>query len=393
MLDLPSNQCCGCSSCANTCPVDAIKMEEDALGFLYPNVDPSLCILCKACINTCPSINPPTKNRVLETNAAQVNNSDLLKSVASGGIASLLSRSIIDLGGVVYGCCQESVNAFYHIRCSSEKETIKLQGSKYVQSEIGLIFRNVKNDLKNKLNVLFIGTPCQIAGLKNFLRKDYETLYTIDLICHGVPSQSILSNYLSHELRREKLSLNDIFAIFRWKEKSGISFGTKLVNKKGENIKVINRVNNPYMSAFFNGYTYRDYCHSCQFADDKRIGDITLGDFWGLGEKIPTKLNVKNGVSLVLVNSEKGFKLFDKIKSRVASEQHDLIEAKKFNKNLNAPSERPIDKDDFWQDYSAHGLIYAVKKHIPSYNRERKIVFRIYLWLATVLINIKKKIH
>ena len=185
-------KCTGCSACLNCCPKDAIEMVEDTFGFLYPKTDNSRCIDCELCRKICPVNYHTPKTYPIETFAAySVDPEDRLTST-SGGAASVFSRFVLSQNGVVYGCSGKNIEHVEHVRIDKQAELNQLKGSKYVQSETGLLFRKVKSDLKAGFLTLFIGTPCQVAGIKSFLGKEYNNLITVDLVCHGVPSQRLL---------------------------------------------------------------------------------------------------------------------------------------------------------------------------------------------------------
>ena len=193
----PKEKCTGCYACVNICSKNAIKIDRDELGFSYPFIDPAFCVNCGLCVSVCPSHSALPFNLPLKAIIAHASDEAEQKTSTSGGLASVFSRYIISHHGVVYGCSGADGKNIRHIRVEQESGLFFLKGSKYVQSEIGEIYRLAKNDLRTKRLVLFIGTPCQVAGLKSFLGQEYENLYTIDFVCHGVPSQQLLTDYLS----------------------------------------------------------------------------------------------------------------------------------------------------------------------------------------------------
>ena len=202
--------CTGCWACVNSCLHNAISMREEKLGHLYPLVNSDKCINCGLCIKICPANNSKTLCNPKTAYAGWDKNELEYKSSTSGGAASAFARYIIKNGGIVYGCaCLENVD-IRHIRIDKEDDLYKLKGSKYVQSNIYDSYRSVKNDLCDNREVLFIGTPCQIAGLKSYLRKEYEKLYLVDLICHGVPSQKLFNYYLEYLSNKFKSKVIDI---------------------------------------------------------------------------------------------------------------------------------------------------------------------------------------
>lgn len=342
-------------------------MRESKCGYTFPVIDNTLCVDCGLCEKVCPTLNPlPFNNAPKHTYAAVCNDDEERRTSSSGGLSSLICRHIIKKGGVVYGCAEENYKEIHHIRVDKEDDLNKLKGSKYVQSEIGCIYKEVKKDLLVDRYVAFCGTPCQIAGLKSYLRKDYEKLYTLDLICHGVPSQKMLRDDIEVYLKNE--NDEDVFVSFRWKAQFGIQFGIQLGNigEKGITpIKSIAHPYDPYILAFMTGYSFRENCHTCPYSQEKRIGDITIGDFWRLGAYKPTELKIKHGVSLILANTDKGNMLIEEIKPQLSIKERMLQEAVDGNTNLKFPSPRPVYKDLFLKTYKEKGLNEACKTVIP----------------------------
>ena len=304
------NKCTGCMACLNICKKDAIVTVENPLGFKYPVINIEKCNECGLCFKICPNNNFIPKNFPVECYALQ---KVCDKNTASGGAATTLSELIIKKGGVVYGCTGEDINHVRHIRVDSLERLEILKGSKYVQSDIGRIFREIKEDLRDKKEVLFIGTPCQVAGLRAYLIKDYERLYTIDLVCHGVPSQKLLNDGLSIYSNMRK---HFNFVGFRYKNPQnkgelGVDYG--MYYKDGEILKKIPWYRDPYMTGFMTNLFFRDSCYICPYAYCIRVGDFTISDFWGLNNKNIGDLDIKNGISAVLLNSKKAQILFDSL--------------------------------------------------------------------------------
>lgn len=356
------NKCTGCSACMNICTHGAISMVEGELGHIQPIIDNNKCVDCGLCKKICPS-NYPIKlhQSVLHTYAAICNNQTEHLSSSSGGAASIISRHIIHKGGVVYGCAQiDNMLHIEHIRICSEPEVQFLKGSKYVQSNINLTYRAVKKDLNEGRLTAFIGTPCQIAGLKNFLRKTYDNLITIDLICHGVPSQKIMRDN-AKELGFQDLSKTVIQ--FRQKTNNGIRYAMSLTSPTKCITKHVPF--DTYITAFVPGLSFRESCHNCLYSNITRSGDITIGDFWGLGAYEPTSFDIRKGISLILINSDRGEELFDIVKKEFQIELRDLKEAVAGNSNLNHPTQRPHNKDLFIARYKKYGLKKAVNTALP----------------------------
>ena len=387
--------CTGCLACMNVCPKNAISVHSDLCGFEYPIINLGICIDCNLCESVCPVLHPLELNKVSKVYAAASSDDKERASSSSGGIASVVGRYILSQGGVVYGCAQKSYLDISHIRVDNLSGINLLKGSKYVQSRIGLIYRSIKKDLDLQTPVLFFGTPCQVAGLKRYLRKDYPHLYTVDLICHGVPSQqmfredieSYLPNFIS-DADKQKIVVN-----FRWKAQYGIQFGIQF-GGKSETFKPLMSVRlpkDPFILSFFTGLSFRENCHHCPYSSLSRVGDLTIGDFWGLGALQSTKFQIQKGISLVLINTLKGKETFEKLPLIV--EKRSIEEAVSGNANLSHPSCRPAKKDLFLSEYrKGVGLSVAVRKAIPA-----SLYFRLQLmeWLKRkrILVSFLKKIR
>lgn len=322
--------CTGCSACANLCPKGCIEMKEgDSLGHIHPFIDQKSCIDCGVCKKVCPALHPLS---LIEPKTAYAGldkcEAEYLSST-SGGAASAMSRAIIRGGGVVYGCSMLEGVDVQHIRVESEDELYKLKGSKYVQSNIKFCFRDIKNDLLKGIDVLFIGTPCQVAGLKSFLNKEYINLYTSDLICHGIPPQAFFKRHIN-KITRGVIPDEIIFRK-----------GTYLLSlvKGGKEIYCSTlfkeRYRDIYYNTFFDGYTYRDSCYTCIYACPRRVSDITIGDFWGLKTELP--VNHDNGCSVLLPNTIKGNKLIKLISSDFYLFERLISEAVNGNAQLKYP--------------------------------------------------------
>lgn len=380
MINLPKQKCYGCMGCVNVCPKDAIFMKEDSCGFRYPKVNYEKCINCGLCIKVCPELHPVLFNAPRKIYAARTKQIETLKTSASGGVAAILASHIINQGGVVYGCCETNYLSIGHIRISSIDDLYLIQNSKYVHSDIRETFREAKTDLIAHKTVLFTGTPCQIAGLKGFLRKEYENLFTMDIVCHGVPPMKLLEEQiLSYPIIRE-IPPEEIKVEFRWKseEKTDsdclIHFGLRVLHKKNDKVKVLineNDLINPYMRCFQTGVSLRENCLHCPFAKKERVSDITAADFWGLGRIIPSNMTDFQGVSLVLINTEKGGTLFDLISNGLQYEEHTFEEAQIMNRCLNFPFRYPKRRKRFLTLCAKKGLIVAAGRIDPIHKMER----------------------
>lgn len=357
----------------NACNKNAITMQEKgACGYTYPSIDATKCIDCGLCSKVCPVNNPVTLNAPIKAFAAiSKEGADLLSS-SSGAASSVIATHIISNGGVVYGCVQENYQNIAHRRIDNLRDVQKTKGSKYVQSNIGLVYRDVKKDLTEGKKVLFTGTPCQVAGLRNYLRKDYENLFLVDLVCHGVPSQKLLRDDVKNILEKNNITDGNAKIIFRKKIENKIVFGLFICKQNNIEIniakKYVDLLKNNYITAFMSGITFRKNCFSCSYAQPQRCSDITLADFWGLAQcSIPQD----KGVSLLLPSTEKGLSLINAISDKLHIEERPVGEAIKGNGQLNKPSVMPKNKAAF-EDMYAITPQKAYKIYLKSYKKEYK---------------------
>lgn len=319
--------CTGCGLCLFVCKHNAISLRIDKYGFYYPVVEKEKCVNCGLCKKKCPSTNQVVKlegKLPLEAYACYNLNNEERKRSSSGGLGYLMAQSIIKRGGVVYGCAFTVPNQIQHIRCTNEKDIQRLRGSKYVQSNTANVYPDVEKDLIAGTKVLFIGTPCQVAGIRIAFAK-YENLYTVDLICHGVPSMQFLLDTLP----------NTCIQVYDMKFRNGNKFHFSLHAQNNGVIFERNLSDDIFMKGFFNGTTYRINCYTCLYAQHKRISDITIGDFWGC--KSTEMNNVNHGISLALINTEKGNSLFEECQAKMKAEQRPIEEAFAGNEQLNHP--------------------------------------------------------
>lgn len=337
--------CCGCKACEQACPKQAIVMEADAEGFLYPVINADKCINCGQCNKVCPiEAGDNSTMHPLEVLAAQCKDDGILAESSSGGIFSLIAGYVIDNGGVVYGAAFDEDMYLRHIRVSDKEGLAALRGSKYVQSDIGDAFTQVRDDLKNGVLVYFTGTPCQIQGLKLFLRKEYEGLVTTDLVCHGTPSYKIFVNTLRHieEKKRGKI----FRYLFRDKQVGGWSCSSSSSSyRRLKDNRVVSLPRDNDMSAYYNafigGNMMRYVCYKCPFANIHRPGDITLADCWGVDKFASGFPDIRKGVSTVMINTEKGRTVWDAISVEAVSMPISEADAVANNANLHRPSPLP----------------------------------------------------
>ncbi len=365
----PHDKCTGCNACYNACTHSAIKFEKDRLGFDYPVINNDLCVDCKLCQTVCPVLQPIVASEPLKVFVANSANHELQRSCSSGGIVSLVAQYIIENNGVVYGCTGEDSSHVQHIRIDRVSDIDRIKGSKYVKSDIGLIYKELKKDLLTGCLVLFVGTPCQVAGLKVFLRKSYNNLYTIDFVCHGVPSQQILNDAL---LALEVKPSNRYSVAFRRKSKKYSStYGliisdNQAVKDTKKTILALKFPEDLYITGFLQGLYYRNSCYQCQYACPNRVSEFTTGDFHDKDNKFKNRLNSADMLSKLLINNEKGVELYEKIKDRLECVEISLAECDAPTTNLSRPSRRHRNYDSFIRDYQNEGYKTAAHKNLKD---------------------------
>ncbi len=340
------SNCCGCHACFNICPVDAIEMKSDEEGFLYPKVNNEKCIDCGMCEKVCPIIKKIKNNNKPIAYACINKDEEIRNKSSSGGIFALIAEWIIEREGIVFGAKFDDEFNVVHSYISKKEEIYKFQGSKYVQSSINSTYKKARDFLEEGKTVLFSGTPCQIEGLYSFLQKNYENLYTQDIICHGVPSPKVWKKYKDFitDKGKEKLKLVE----FRnksngWKD---YSFKYILENDYQHNERISR---NEYMKAFLNDLSLRNSCYECRFKQKNRNADITLADFWGI-ENIDESMYDGKGTSLVIVNSSKGKMILEGIKDKISYKIVNLDEAIKYNSSMTTSALKPKNREKFLKE-------------------------------------------
>lgn len=342
-------KCFGCGLCKNKCPYNAIEFIENSEGFLYPQIIKEKCKNCGICYNVCPAINSIDNHNEFKEECYMTISKDkvIYKNSASGGFATCLSEYVItNLQGVVYGCNLDDNGNVKHIRVDNNKDLVKLQDSKYVQSNILDIFKKVKEDASNK-KVLFIGTPCQVEAIEKYLnRKELDNLITCDLVCHGVPSPKLFKNYLNYLSKKYNRKVKDYR--FRNKttfDKCGFRGKLKITQKD----KYFFAEEDIYYRDFLEEKNYRLSCYNCKYKVNKRVGDFTIGDVnsWENYYDFYPEL----ASSLVIVNNSKAKNLFDELEQKLFVKEISLEKEKKINKALSRQTELPEERKQIYQKY------------------------------------------
>lgn len=364
------HDCCGCTGCASVCGSGAITMTADEEGFLYPMVDMSLCSDCGLCERVCPIIardkEQPASMPMKVLGLHNKNINTWLKS-SSGGVFQALAEHTIRQEGIVFGAEYNDDFAVVHRGETTPEGILKFRGSKYVQSDLRGVYAEIRHLLRQNRKVMFSGVPCQVEGLKRFLIKSYDNLTTVDILCHGVPSPKIFSDYISYIRRNTVFPLKGIFMkdkAFGWGYQNIRLFYSKGVTEFNT------PVSNLWNKIFYGHVANRPSCHACRFKNIHRAGDLSIGDFWGIEKSHPDFFSDK-GVSLMLINTDKGMTLWNEIEDQFSYIESDTTECMQPVLSLSQPE--PADRTAFWQDYVANGFEKAMQKR---YNLSRLTIIK-----------------
>lgn len=357
-------------ACYNACHFGAISIVENSISAKVPQVNVEQCKNCGLCEKVCPVINAPVLNSPQKAYALYLNDNAYRRNCASGGAATAFSKEIINREGVVYGATSYGGYPKF-IRVSTLNDLELLKGSKYVYCDPGLIYAQVKKDLVAGTICLFIGTPCDVGGLLTFLRRKYDNLFTIDLVCHGTPPYA----YLKKHLESKSVNIDSVGNItFR----GDIDFHTTIFNHENSIIYKRNQYEDEYFAAFMKGVMFRPSCYVCSFARKERVSDITIGDFWGISKGALN--NYKGKISLALINTEKGKALFENSKTSFVWEEREIMEALLGNEQLQRPSKWTQEAKTFHESYIKDGSIKNAFKSsgiesIINKNKVKRLVF------------------
>lgn len=367
------SKCSGCSACYSICPNQCIQMQKDNEGFLYPEIDEDLCSGCGACEKICPIKNDTNAISYKEPLAYVAYSLDekIRQDSSSGGIVSVLANEIIKEKGIVFGAAlSEDCKTLFHTRAENTKDLRKLLGSKYLQSDIGDTFIDAKTQLEQGRKVLFVGTPCEVEGLHRFLKKDYENLWSIDLICHGAPSPLLWEKYVVYRERKAKSHVQQTF--FRHKYYGWKMFVVLFIFVNNTTYRRVFKKDS-YMQMFLQNLCLRPSCYNCVFKKINRVSDITLGDFWGCG-KICPELDDDKGLSLVIVHSEKGKKMMSQIKSLIRMQAIPFEASITGNMAMVKSCEKPERRDEFMQSVGNYTFEELDKSYVKHMSIKMEIV-------------------
>lgn len=356
--------CSGCTACKSVCPNQAIKMKPDKEGFFYPVIDENLCIECGLCIDVCPMKNEVIIQEHFATPEvyAVKHVSDLVRMLSSsGGAYTAISDFVIeDKKGICYGAVFDEEFNVEHKDAITTDERNKFRGSKYVQSDLGNVFYQIKQNLIKGKSVLFTGTPCHTAGLAKYLelsKIDASNLILNDIICHGTPSPKIWKDYVVFIEEKNKSKIKNY--TFRFKEKGWRGYNVK-VEFESDHVKLNTKDVLKYVKLFNSNLILRPSCYHCKFSNLNRPSDLTIGDFWGIEKSMP-EFEDSKGVSLVLVNTKRGKYVFERIKSNFIYRQSNTVDCMQLN--LYQPTPKPINREKFWKDYQNKGFEFVAKNY------------------------------
>lgn len=357
--DLEKSECCGCYSCVEACPQQAILMECDGEGFWYPNIDKNKCIDCNICDQKCPSKNASIRESKKKAYACLNRNEDVRLRSSSGGIFSVIAEHILNQKGVVFGACFDENFNLRHDFVDNIIDLDKLRGSKYVQSKIGKSYKMTKKFLEEERLVLFVGTPCQIEGLRFYLSKDYKNLICCDFICHGVSSPKIWNKFILEKQQKYNSKVKNVS--FRDKNRGWKQYSMIL---KFENNHVYNKDLNKdtMLRAYLSNICLRPSCYRCKYKTVDRASDLTFADFWRVDDVYPN-INDDKGISLLLINSEKGQNIFDNISDKIISEKVDFINQVSNIETLITSVKENNNRSKFFKEVDDNNLEFVINKY------------------------------
>lgn len=369
------SDCCGCEACVQRCPKRCISLHRDQEGFLYPLVDESICIDCGLCERVCPVINQGEPLKPLVAYAAKNQDESVRLSSSSGGVFTALAEQVIAQGGVVFGARFDESWNVVHDYVETVEGLSAFRGAKYAQSRIGLCFLQAETFLRQGRQVLFSGLPCQIAGLKKFLRKDYDNLITVDLFCHGVPSPMVWKRFLEEEVATPHTQLKSISFRDKASGWKNYSFSYLQEDTDGVHLHRILSAKNLFMRGFLTDLYLRPSCYHCPVKQCKSGSDLTIGDYWGIQQAHPG-LDDDKGVSAVLVNTDKGAAILQAVQ-QVSLYESTFEKVVKCNPALIKSAQEPTKRSLFFELLNQRKISEVVLQltHLSVWTKIRRKVF------------------
>lgn len=389
MIDRISvGQCTLCGSCYNACPVDAISFKTPYLDFLYPAIDNSRCVGCDRCEKSCPILadkQEPESGYPIAF-AARSRDEEARRKSSSGGVFYELASKILSEGGYICGAVFDDHFHVKHIVSNTQKDLYRMMGSKYAQSDMGMCFRQIKTLLDEGKNVLFTGCPCQVAGLRTYIGRKHPNLLLVELICHGIPSDQMLQTYIGMQEKKYGSRLKEME--FRNKEKGWHNSSVRMEFENGR-VHSEPMTFDTYMQGYFRGVTLKESCFSCQFRGFKSGSDLTIGDLWGAEISIPD-MDDNNGLSAVIVNSEKGTLFLNR--SKIIRRQFEIDKILKYNQSLLTSFDEGVQRTAFYAYTEKYDLERAIETFFQeTLLQKAKRKFRFFLRYAWYTLQGKGK--
>lgn len=376
MLQIPFN-CTGCHACASICPKNCIQMQETGEGFPFPVIDTAKCIQCSRCEKVCPVLQTLKGDQHTLAFAVKSKNSAEREISTSGGVFPLLAEWTLNKGGIVFGAAYDEDFAVRHVAVADRKMLCLLQGAKYTQSVIGTSFREAEKELKSGRQVLFSGTPCQCAGLKSYLGKEYDNLLLVDLICHGVPSPKVWQDYIDYRSLKENDGKRPVKINMRSKSSGWSRYGYSTEFDYGNG--KVTRIHNSqdlFMKAFVGNICLRSSCSDCKAKGVERCTDVTLGDYWGIWNQHP-EFDDNKGTSVVFVHSQKGRMIMEQLQDEMDCLEVEIEDAYKENGSLiNSSAAHPA-RAEFFERVTADNFEELIHKYFPQESRRAGILQKI----------------
>jgi len=366
------SNCCGCEACVQVCPQQCIRFEQDDEGFYYPEINTEECLDCGLCERVCPELHQNEAQRPIEVLAAINKDEDVRMNSSSGGVFTLLANHVIDAGGVVFGVrFDEKWQAVFD--CAETHEQVAaFRGSKYVQARVGNSFVRCKQLLDEDRQVLFSGTPCQIAALHRFLRKPYDNLLTVDFICHGVPSPKVWERYLDETVTEGRNAIDNI----RFRDKctgwKRYSLSIDFVKQKNSHTQTSPFTDNMFMRAFLANLTLRPSCHHCPAKAGRSGSDITIGDFWGI-DIVKPDMDDNRGTSVVMINSTRGQKAVRRDFLKYSIVQYDDIV--RYNVMMNLSANKHPHREMFFKGFNRGESLHMLMSRCLKPSVTKRLVY------------------